>query len=139
MIAVIIDSVRVSAMNYQHVVILKEETGERYLPIWIGPAEANAIAVELQGGIVTRPLTHDLLHSVIEALGAKVDSVIITDLRSDTFYAKKETGRPIDTRTEAGRPSYKARKVTENDLRKMSAFTDFINTLDLDDFDKRRS
>lgn len=184
MVEVTIHSIRVSPMNYQHVVILKEATGEHYLPIWIGPAEANAIGAKLQGGAVPRSLTHDLLYSVIEALGAKVNSVIITDLRSDTFYAKiilnvdgqqievdsrpsdavalairaevpmyveeavldkagvlldEETGRPIHLQSETGRTSNKTGKVSQDDLRRMSAFTDFFNTLDLDDFGKRRS
>ena len=68
MIEMIIDSIRVSLINYQRVVILKERAAERYLPIWIGPAEADAIAVKLQGATVPRPLSHDLLHSVIGAL-----------------------------------------------------------------------
>ena len=66
MIEMTIDSIRVSLMNYQRVVILKEKMAERYVPIWIGPAEADAIAVKLQGVAVPRPLTHDLLSSVID-------------------------------------------------------------------------
>ena len=88
MIEMTIDSIRVSLMNYQRVVILKEKMAERYLPIWIGPAEADAIAVRLQGVTVPRPLTHDLLHSVIDALGATINSIIVSDLKNDTFYAK---------------------------------------------------
>ena len=68
MIEMTIDSIRVSLMNYQRVVILKEKAADRYLPIWIGPSEADAIAVKLQGVSVPRPLTHDLLRSVIDAL-----------------------------------------------------------------------
>ena len=88
MIEMVIDSIRVSLMNYQRVVILKEKVADRYLPIWIGPAEADAIAVKLQGVNVPRPLTHDLLHSVIDVLGATVDSIIVCDLKNDTFFAK---------------------------------------------------
>ncbi len=88
MIEMNIDSIRVSLMNYQRVVILKEKSAERYLPIWIGPAEADAIAVKLQGANVPRPLTHDLLRSVIDSLGATVKFILVNDLRSDTFYAK---------------------------------------------------
>jgi uncharacterized protein len=87
MIEMVVDSIRVSLTNYQRVVILKEKAAERYLPIWIGPAEADAIAVKLQGVTVPRPLSHDLLQSVIGALGATLDSVVINDLKSDTFYA----------------------------------------------------
>ena len=63
-----IDSIRVSLMNYQRVVILKEKDANRYLPIWIGPAEADAIAVKLQDVAVPRPLTHDLLSAAITCL-----------------------------------------------------------------------
>ncbi|MFH1485019.1 MAG: bifunctional nuclease family protein [Chloroflexota bacterium] len=88
MAEMIVDSIRVSLVNYQRVVILKEKFADRYLPIWIGPAEADAIALRLQEVAVPRPLTHDLLGSVIVALGAKVDSIIVNDLANDTFYAK---------------------------------------------------
>ena len=88
MIEMSIDSIRMSLMNYQRVVILKEKEAERYLPIWIGPAEADSIAVKLQDVSVPRPLTHDLLRSVIDALGGVVASIIVCDLRNDTFYAK---------------------------------------------------
>jgi len=182
MIEMTIDSIRVSLMNYQRVVILKEKTTDRYLPIWIGPAEADAIAVKLQGVSVPRPLTHDLLQSVIDALGASVNSIIVNELRNDTFYAKitldvdgsqmevdsrpsdalalavraempiyveesvldkagilldKETGKPISEEMDG--TDSKGRKVSEEEMRRMSAFRDFINQLDLDDFDKRKS
>jgi len=88
MIEMVVDSIRVSLMNYQRVVILKERNAERYLPIWIGPAEADAIAVKLQEIQVARPLTHDLLRSVIEALGATVRYIVVNDLVNDTFYAR---------------------------------------------------
>src|SRR5438270_12202022 len=83
-----IESIRVSLMNYQRVVILKEKNADRYLPIWIGPAEADAIAVQLQEVPVARPLTHDLLRSVIQALGADVRSIVVNDLTNDTFFAR---------------------------------------------------
>jgi uncharacterized protein len=88
MVEMTIDSIRVSLMNYQRVVILKEKAADRYLPIWIGPSEADAIAVKLQGASVPRPLTHDLLCSVVDTLGASVNSIIVCDLKNDTFYAK---------------------------------------------------
>ncbi|MFH0914585.1 MAG: bifunctional nuclease family protein [Chloroflexota bacterium] len=181
MIEMTIDSIRVSLMNYQRVVILKEKEAERYLPIWIGPAEADAIAVKLQGVTVPRPLTHDLLNTVIQTLGATVDSIVVSDLKNDTFYAKlilnssggsievdcrpsdalalavrmqapvyaeetvldkasimldKETGKllPMESGGEGKNP-----RVSEEEMRRMSAFYDFINTLDLEDFDKRKS
>jgi bifunctional DNase/RNase len=70
------------------VVILKEKESDRYLPIWIGPAEADAIAVRLQEVSVARPLTHDLLRSIIDSLGASIDYVIVNDLSNDTFFAR---------------------------------------------------
>jgi hypothetical protein len=74
--------------NYKRVVMLKEKQDGRYLPIWIGHFEADAIAIPLQNMQVSRPLTHDLLRSVISALGARVISVVINDLADDTFFAK---------------------------------------------------
>ncbi|MBC8429399.1 MAG: bifunctional nuclease family protein [Dehalococcoidia bacterium] len=184
MIEMIIDSIRVSLMNYQRVVILKEKIADRYLPIWIGPAEADAIAVKLQDVTVPRPLTHDLLRSVIDALGATINSIIVSELKNDTFYAKivlnvdggqmevdsrpsdalalavradvpiyaeevvldkagilldKETGKPISQEGEMGEAGGGDKKVSEEEIKKMSAFYDFINTLDLEDFDKHKS
>ncbi|MCH8050525.1 MAG: bifunctional nuclease family protein [Chloroflexi bacterium] len=88
MVEMTIESIRVSLMNYQRVVILKEKESDRYLPIWIGPAEADAIAVRLQDVQVARPLTHDLLRSVIEELGGSIDHILVSDLSNDTFFAK---------------------------------------------------
>lgn len=88
MLEMSIDSIRVSLMNYQRVVLLKEKDSERYLPIWIGPAEADSIAVKLQEVAVPRPLTHDLLGSVVVALGGSVSHILVNDLEDDTFYAK---------------------------------------------------
>lgn len=83
-----IDSIRVSLMNYRRTLILKEKETEKYLPMWIGPPEADAIAIKLQGVQSPRPLTHDFLCTVIEALGATVKSAAINKLQDDTFYAK---------------------------------------------------
>lgn len=88
MVEVTIDSVRVSLMSQHRIVVLKEMEATRYLPIWIGPFEADAITIELQGVEVARPLTHDLLKSLIGKLGGEVEQVTITDLRNDTFYAQ---------------------------------------------------
>ncbi len=88
MVEMTIESIRVSLMNYQRVVILKEKTTDRYLPIWIGPAEADAIAVRLQDVSIARPLTHDLLRSIIDALGATVEYILVNDLSNDTFFAR---------------------------------------------------
>jgi bifunctional DNase/RNase len=99
LVQVEIDSIRVSLMSQDRVVVLKDQRTERYLPIWIGPFEAEAIRVELQGVEVTRPLTHDLLKSVIEQLGAEVENVVVNDLRDDVFYARlsvKVDGKTIE-------------------------------------------
>ena len=92
MIEMTIDSIRVSLMNYQHVVILKEKDSDRYLPIWIGPSEADAISIKLQNVDLARPMTHDLLKNAIFALesasGTVVSKIVVNDLRADTFYAQ---------------------------------------------------
>ncbi len=92
MIEMTIDSIRVSLMNYQHVVILKEKEADRYLPIWIGPAEADAISIKLQNVDLARPMTHDLLKNAIFALestsGTVMSRIVVNDLRADTFYAQ---------------------------------------------------
>jgi len=70
------------------VIMLKEVNGTSVLPIWVGPAEATAIAVQLESKEMSRPLTHDLLKTVIEGMGGEVVKVIVTDLQEDTFYAR---------------------------------------------------
>ncbi len=84
---VVIDSIRVSMTNYQRVIILKEKDANRYLPIWIGPSEADSIAVRLQDMSVPRPLTHDLLCNLVTSLGGVIESISVTDLQKDTFIA----------------------------------------------------
>jgi len=177
MIEVTIDSMGISTMNYQRVVILKEQAGERYLPIWIGPAEADAIAVKLQSVDVPRPLSHDLLWSVISSLNASIDSVVINELRDDTFYGRiilnaregqvgidsrpsdalalairagapifaedtvlDEAGLLIDRETGQATPQEtpEGKSVSEDELKKLSAYIDFVNTLDMDDFGEGR-
>lgn len=100
MIEVTIQSVRVSLMSQHRIVVLQEDQGERYLPIWIGPFEADAITIQLQDVEVARPLTHDLLKNVIDVLGGEVIRVVINDLQNDTFYARiilqTETGDTIE-------------------------------------------
>lgn len=83
-----VESVRVHMLSSQHVVILRELGRERYLPIWIGPWEASAIAMRLQGVTPERPLTHDLLATALAELGATVRDVVIADLADDTFHAR---------------------------------------------------
>ena len=80
--------VRVELPANQPVVLLREEGGVRYLPIWIGAVEASAIAFQQQGVQTVRPLTHDLLRDVISGLGASLEAVHITEMREDIFYAE---------------------------------------------------
>src|SRR5205807_4044713 len=86
-IEVFVESIRVNMANYKRVVMLKEKTGSRFLPIWIGHFEADAIAIPMQKVPVSRPLTHDLLRSSIAALGARLERVVINDLADEPFFA----------------------------------------------------
>jgi len=70
------------------VVILKENQGKRILPIWIGHAEASAIAYAMEGVQVERPLTHDLITRILLGVGAKVEKIVINQLKDNTFYAR---------------------------------------------------
>lgn len=88
MIEVFVESIRVNMTNYKRVVMLKEKTAPRYLPIWVGNFEADAIAIPMQNVPVSRPLTHDLLKSVIAALEGRITGVVIHELTDETFYAK---------------------------------------------------
>lgn len=105
MIKVTIDSVRASLLSQHRVVVLKEEGMERYLAIWIGPYEADAITIRLQGVEIARPLTHDLLKQSIEKLGATVSHVFVNDLHDDTFYARVIMDRDGDRIEIDSRPS----------------------------------
>jgi uncharacterized protein len=162
MIEVTIDSIRVSLMSQHRVVILKDSDSDRYLPIWIGACEADAITIELQGVEVARPFTHDLLKSSINQLGGKIKSVIINDLHNEVFYAQiildvngrrmEIDSRPSDALALAVRakvPIYIDETVMDtaaitpeedisegagDDKLKSSPFKDLIDGLNLDDF-----
>lgn len=196
MIEVEIDSIRASLMNQHRIVILKDLHTERFLPIFIGQVEADAITTELQSAQRQRPLTHDLLKSVITEMGGRLAYILINDIRQETFYARlvieiqgkkmDVDARPSDAialavRTKAPlfvseavmdkcavepeddiysqnapavsreeRPNAEAARVERTapdivphdkiDESKLSAFADFLNTLDLDerDDDERR-
>ena len=86
MVEVEIDSVRVSLTNQQRIVILKRVNEERYLPIWIGLYEAEAITIALQEIQVARPQTHDLLKTIIQSLNARLIQVEVVSLSDDVFY-----------------------------------------------------
>lgn len=86
MVETVIDSVRVSLMSSQRVVVLRQTDVERFLPIWVGPYEAEHITVALQEVEVSRPLTHDLLKNVFSILNARILRVEIVDLKEDIYY-----------------------------------------------------
>ncbi len=168
MIEVLIDSIRMSLMSQYRVVILKDSNSDRYLPIWIGPCEADAITVELNEMPPQRPLTHDLLKSLVREMGGRVVHIFINELRGDVYYARivveingKELeidSRPSDALALAVRvkaPIFVSESVMdrasiepEDDVERsapasteevaddrLSAFKDFVNSLDLDDLD----
>jgi bifunctional DNase/RNase len=164
MVEVTIDSIRVSLMSQHRVVILKDVDSDRYLPIWIGPCEADAITVTLQEMEVSRPLTHDLLKNVIGEMGGEVEQIVISELRNDVFYAHIIMGvsgkrleidsRPSDALALAVRlhvPVYieeavmeKAAVLPEEEMEtestpgeetRLDAFQDFVESLDLDDLE----
>lgn len=88
MIEAVVDSIRVSLVTQQRVVFLREVSGERHLPIWIGPFEAEAIAMELQGVQSKRPLPYDLLKTVITDMGGRITRIEVSELNDGIFYAK---------------------------------------------------
>lgn len=182
MIEATIESIRVSMVTQNRVVILREVDGQRHLPIWIGSYEAEAIALELQGVAPTRPLPYDLIGTMLEELGADVDRIVITDLSHKVYYATivlvvgdrtiEVDARPSDALAIAIRSD--ARILIEDTVMEnasiaifdesnidqtesdtmysggpgespptdasagpdLEVFRDFINSLDLDDFDK---
>ena len=103
MVEVIIDSVRVSLTNQQRIVVLRDVNAERYLPIWIGPYEAESITIALQEIEVSRPQTHDLLKNILTQINARLLRVEVLSLRDDVFYGNlvvevNETIVEIDSR-----------------------------------------
>jgi bifunctional DNase/RNase len=97
--------VRMELPSNQPIVLLRESEGERFLPIWIGPSEATAIAVALQGIVTPRPMTHDLLKNILEEMAVQVSSIIITELREGTYYAVINMQRNGDAFEVSSRPS----------------------------------
>ena len=93
MIEVTVSDLRVDRASNSPVVLLREKHGTRILPIWIGPAEANAIAMEIQGVRAQRPLTHDLFKHVLTGLGGSLRRVIISAVRENTYFAELQIHR----------------------------------------------
>ncbi|HZZ66327.1 MAG TPA: bifunctional nuclease family protein [Candidatus Baltobacteraceae bacterium] len=83
-----VDKLGIDLLTHDPVVILKDMDGKRFLPILIGPFEATAIALALEGAPVPRPLTHDLMRTIFETLEARLEQVVIHDIRESTFFAK---------------------------------------------------
>ncbi len=162
MLEVSIDSVRVSLVSPHRIIVLKDQH-ERFLPIWIGPFEEEAIRIALQGNQVARPLTHDLLKNVIQETGAVPSHIVVRELREETFYASifmKFDGRniEIDARPSdaialavrvrvpiyvkatvmerAGIRPKQSEDVTPDEAEKLEAFRDLLEDLNLDDLGK---
>lgn len=162
MVEVSIDSIRVSLVSQHRIVVLKDPE-ERYLPIWIGPFEADAITIALQGSDVARPLTHDLMRNLISETGATAQHILVSELRDDIFFARivldvdgrhvEVDSRPSDAIALAVRlkcpiyvsdsvmekasivPSSSLETVSPEEVEKLSAFRDLIEDLDLSDLD----
>jgi bifunctional DNase/RNase len=149
----VVESVRVHMMSSQHVVILRDTAHDRYLPIWIGPWEANAIAMRLQGVTPERPMTHDLFSQTLAECGVTVSRIIVSDLSEDTFRARlmlQIDGREVDLdarpsdaialAVRSGVPIFATDSVLDRagvvpegaEEEKLSVFRDFVNSLNVD-------
>ena len=105
MIRLSLIGVRVEVPTNQPIVLLREEQGTRFLPIFIGSPEATAIVYALQGMETPRPMTHDLFKTVLDDLSVKLDKVEITELHDGTFYAEIEIDRDGEKSRISSRPS----------------------------------
>lgn len=153
----VVESVRVHMLSSQHVVILRDTANDRYLPIWIGPWEANAIAMRLQGVTPERPMTHDLFSQTLSELGVTVKQIIVSDLAEDTFRARlllQVNGRELDLdarpsdaiaiAVRAGVPIFATDAVLDRagvvpegaDEERLSVFREFVNSLNVDLLDE---
>ena len=149
----VVESVRVHMLSSQHVVILREAERERYLPIWIGSWEAQSIAMKLQGVEAERPLTHDLLASILAELDVTVERIVVSDLADETYRARIVLGyggvdheidaRPSDAIALAVRvsvPIYATEAVLDragvmpeaDEEEKLNVFREFVNSLQSD-------
>ena len=171
-----IESIRVRQETQQRAVVLRVKDSDLFLPIFVGHFEVEAIRLKLMDVEVQRPMTHDLLDDVIGNLGGSVKSIVVSELRDDTFYAKilvdynntiieidsrpsdaialavrtnapiyaeddvvDKAGVNLDAEVEEAKATPNNRQQTavdEDELQSLSAFTDFIDTLDLEDLGK---
>ena len=171
-----IESIRVRQETQQRAVVLRVKDSDLFLPIFVGHFEVEAIRLKLMDVEVQRPMTHDLLDDVIGNLGGSVKSIVVSELRDDTFYAKilvdynntiieidsrpsdaialavrtnapiyaeddvvDKAGVNLDAEVEEAKSISNNRQQTpvdEDELQSLSAFTDFIDTLDLEDLGK---
>jgi bifunctional DNase/RNase len=146
--------VRVELPSQQPIVLLKEASGDRYLPIWIGAVEATAIAFAQQGVVTARPMTHDLLKDLLEALDRPLQSVTISDLRDGVFYAELTfdggitvSARPSDAIALAMRTGAVIRgeeavlveagiAIPDEQEDEVEKFREFLDTISPEDFEK---
>ena len=162
MIEVKVEAIQVSIVSSHRIVVLREVDAERYLPIWIGPCEAEAITVGAKGIDILRPLTHDLIVDIFDALGGELRYIYVNDLSENTFYAKlvvsvgdaeiEIDSRPSDAiaiAVRVGVPIYVAEEVMdaasvvpEDDLQEkmmgdksegLNVFRDFLSSLNMDE------
>ncbi|MDA8395736.1 MAG: bifunctional nuclease family protein [Candidatus Dormibacteraeota bacterium] len=161
LIEMAVDSIRIHMPSGQHVVVLKEKDAERFLPIWVGSAEANAIALKMDGIDTERPVTHDLMANMLEALGVTITRVVVSELRNDTFHARilgRVGGRDLelDSRSSdaialalrVNSPIYVSSEVMdqaaviprgEDEESKLEVFQQMVNEMNLPDLDDRES
>ncbi|MBK5216311.1 MAG: bifunctional nuclease family protein [Propionibacteriales bacterium] len=146
--------VRVEMPTNQPLVLLRETEGGRYLPIWIGAVEATAIAFAQQGGESPRPMTHELMKSIVEALGDDLQEVHITDVRDNVFFAHlvfasglEVEARPSDSLALALRTGARilcaedvldeaGLKSDDNEDDEIEKFREFLDAIEPEDFDK---
>jgi bifunctional DNase/RNase len=100
-----VDKLGIDLLTHDPVVILKDLDGKRYLPILIGPFEATAIALALEGTQVPRPLSHDLMRTMLEAMHATLEQIVIYDIKESTFFAKLIVRQNGETQEIDARPS----------------------------------
>jgi bifunctional DNase/RNase len=156
-IAMDLVGVRVQFPSNQPIVLLREREGFRYLPIWVGAVEATAIAYAMEGVVPDRPMTHDLLRNVTQALGAEVKKVLVTELRDSVYFADlvfaSEEGdvtissRPSDAIALAARTGagvFATEEVLEdagieleeeNEETEIEKFREFLDDISPDDFE----